>query len=115
MHNALFARIHIVQFNAEGRAVLSQRVNLQGRNLIQNMQAPLDRRRHIMVHRCNGAVRPAYLAPGQAQPFKCLRRCDLVDELQIDVEQRRLALRLCYDVLFPNLLEKCFRLTHCSS
>src|SRR5581483_8261525 len=62
----------------------------------------------IVIDCGDGAVRPAHLAARKAQPFKGLRRCDLVDQLQIDVEQRGFALRLDDDMLLPDFFEECF-------
>ena len=105
MHDALLALVHVVELDAEVRAVLAQGVDLRGGNLVDDVQPALDRRRHIVIDRGDGAVGPAHLAPSQPQPFKRLRGSDLVQQLQIDVEQRRLALRLddtCCSQTFSN-------------
>ena len=41
-----------------------------------------------MVDRREGPVRPADFAAGQPQPVERLRRGDLVDQVQVDVEER---------------------------
>ena len=97
--------IHVVKLNAEVRAVLAQRVNLRCRNLVHDVQTAFDRGRHVVIHRRDAAVRPADFAPGQTKPFKRLRRSDLVQQLQIDIDQRRLALRLRNHMLLPDLFE----------
>ena len=43
--------------------------------------------RHIVVHGRDGQFGPAHPAPGQADPVEGLRRCHLVDQVQVDVEQ----------------------------
>ena len=59
----------------------------------------------VVVDRGDGAVGAAQLAAGQAQAVERLRRGDLVDQLQVDVEDRRLAFGLGDDVLLPDLFE----------
>ena len=105
MHHALIRRVHAIQFNAKLGAVLVQRGDLLGRNLIDNVQPTLNRRRHIVIDRRDAAIRPAHLAARQAQPLKGLRRGDLVQQLQVDVQHRRLALRLNHHVLLPDLFK----------
>ena len=57
-----------------------------------------------MVHRRDGEVGPAHGAPGQAQAVERLRRRDLVDEVEVDVEEVGLALAVVDDVALPHLL-----------
>src|SRR5690242_6714013 len=65
-----------------------------------------------MIHRRDGQIGAPYLAPGHAQAIKCLRRCYLMDQMQIDVEDCRLALFRSHDMCIPDLLEHCLR-GHC--
>ena len=92
--DALLAAVDVVELDAEVRAIFAQRVNLRGRDLIDDVQTAFNRCGHIVIHGCDAAVRAADLAAGEAKSFECLRGSDLVQQLQIDVEQRRLALRL---------------------
>jgi hypothetical protein len=108
MHNSLLARVHVVELNAEFGAVGAQRGNLFGRDLVDNIQPAFNGRRHIVVDGRDGAVGAANLATGQPQAFKCLRRSDLVHELQVDVEQRGLALRLDNYMPLPYFFEQRF-------
>ena len=62
-----------------------------------------------MVHRRDGQVGTADAPAGEAEPLERLRRGDLVDEVEIDVEQRRAALLLEDDVPLPDLLEEGLR------
>ena len=50
--------------------------------------------------------------PGQAQPVERLRRGDLVDEVEVDVEQVGLAGRGVHDVVVPHLLGEGGRFGH---
>ena len=105
MHDALFARIHVVKLDAEFSAVCAQRGNLFGRDLIDDVEPPFDRRGHIVINRGNRAVPSSHLASRQPQPFKCLRRSHLMDQMQVDVEHGRLALRLDHHMLLPDLFK----------
>ncbi len=105
MHNALLARVDVIKLNAELDAVLAQRGNLFCRDLIQNIEPALNRRRHIVIHRGDGPVGTAHLAAGEAQTLKSLRRGDLVQKLQVDVKNRGLAFGLDHYVLLPDLLK----------
>jgi hypothetical protein len=58
-----------------------------------------------VIHRGDGAVGAAHLAAGEAQAFKRLRRGDLVQQLQVDVENGGLALRFDDYVLLPDFFK----------
>ena len=49
---------------------------------------------------------PAHRAALDAQALERLRRGDLVDEVEVDVEERRLAVLLADDVRVPDLVEE---------
>ena len=92
-----------VELDPELRAVLSQRLQLEPRELVGHRPV---RRRHAVVHRRDGQLGSSHTAPGQSQSLERLRRGHLVDEVEVDVEQRRLARHLTDDVLLPDLLEQ---------
>jgi hypothetical protein len=52
-------------------------------------------------------IRPTQLALCQAQAIEGLWRCDFVNEMKVDINQRRFARRLGDDVLLPDLLKEC--------
>ena len=58
-----------------------------------------------MVDGGDVAVGAAQLAAGEAEAVEGLRRGDLVDELEVDVEDRRLACGFGDDVLLPDFFE----------
>ena len=65
-----------------------------------------------MVLGRDGEVRPAQLAAGEAQAFKCLRRRHLVDQMKVDEEEVRLgvgsfAVPLAHNVRVPDFLGQC--------
>src|SRR5262249_26013873 len=66
--------------------------------------------RCVVVHRRDGQVRAAYPPAGHAERLECLRRCDLVDQMQIDEKEVGLAPGGADEVAVPDLLGK--RLRH---
>ena len=91
--DALAHVVHPEFEDAEVVAVLVQRLYLQPRDGIRDrLQATvaLDlRRRHVVVGRGDVGVDPPRLAAGQAQALERLRRGHLVEDVAVDVEQRR--------------------------
>ncbi len=91
----------------------AQRVYLSRGDLVGDDEAVLRAGGgHVVVHGGDVAIRPAQLAASQAQAIEGLRRCDLVDEVEVDVEDGRFAFRLGDDVLLPDLLKERLRLGH---
>ena len=103
VHDALVAVAEGVQRHPELGAVAPQRVHLDPRHRVRDRQLDVHRRDVVVLGR-QGQVRPAHRAAGQPQPVERLRTGDLVHEVQIDVEQVRLALGPAYDVGLPDLL-----------
>jgi hypothetical protein len=69
-------------------------------------------RRHVVIHRRDRQIGPPHLPAGEPQPLECLRRGDLVDEVQVDVEQRRLtgsSRTTCRSQTFSNRLRAAIR------
>ena len=60
--------------------------------------------RRVVVLGRQRQVGPAHRAAGQPQPVKRLRAGDLVHQVQVDVEQVRLAVGGAHDVRVPDLL-----------
>ena len=93
VHDALQRAEAILEADAELLAVALERVELLlgdgvGHRLVERPRG------RVVVHRGDGQVWPAHRAAGQAQAVERLGRRHLVDEVQIDVQQRRLARRL---------------------
>ena len=63
-------------------------------------------RRDVVIHRRDRQVGPAHRAARQPQRLERLRARHLVHEVQVDVEQRRLARPLVDDVRVPDLVEE---------
>ena len=70
-------------------AVLAQGFDLAGGDLVEDVQAVFDRRGgDVVVDGGDGAVGAAELATGEAEAVEGLGAGDLVDEVEIDVEDR---------------------------
>src|SRR5581483_7633036 len=102
-HDPLIAVAHRVQPNAELRAVLAQRLDLGAADRVVDRP---ESRRDVVVLGGDRQVGTADLSPGGAQPVEGLRTGDLVDQVQVDVEQVRLAGSPSYDVGVPDLLRQ---------
>ena len=68
-----------------------------------------DGRRNVVVDGGEGQVGAAHFAASEAKAFESLWRGDLVHEVQVDVEQRGLALGGTHDVCVPDFIEECLR------
>ena len=94
-----------VQAYAELRGVLAQRLDLGPRDRVGDGLVDVQRR-DVVVLGGERQVGSAYGPAGEAQPVEGLRRGDLVDEVEVDVEQVGLTLGLSDDVLVPHLLRQ---------
>ena len=64
-------------------------------------------RRDVVVLGRDRQLGAPHRAPRQPQPVERLRAGDLVDEVQVDVEEVRLAWRRAHEVAIPHLLREC--------
>src|SRR5271170_3956294 len=103
--DALVLRIDVVELDAKVSAVLAQGMNLFGRYLIRDDEAMVFDRRHIVVDRGHAAIGPADGAASESQSLKGLRRRDLVDQMEVDVQDRRFAFGRGDYVGIPDLFE----------
>src|SRR5579884_1777940 len=110
MNDALFGRVDIEKPYAEIAAILLQGFNLFLGNRIDDWRSPR-LGGNVVVDSCDRASRLADLTSGGAQPIKRLRRSDLMDQMQVDIEQRQLTFWRRYDVLVPDFFKQSFR--HC--
>jgi hypothetical protein len=65
-----------------------------------------------MIHRRLRVVGPPDLQAAVAQPWKSLRRGDLVDQVQVDIQHGRGTGLVDDDVIVPDLLKQRFGLAH---
>ena len=65
-----------------------------------------------MVHRRDGAVGPTHGEPPPLELIEGLGRSDFVNQVEVDIDDRRVILGLRRDdVPLPQLLEECERLS----
>ena len=104
MHDPVAAVAERVELDAELLAVGLEHPKLDLRLVVNDPKRPRERRRRV-VHRRDGILGPPNLQPSLAEAREGLRRRHLVDEMQVDVENRR-SVRLLYDdVVVPHLLK----------
>jgi hypothetical protein len=92
-----------VEADAELLRVRAQGVELRLRHRIRDRPG---QGRDVVVHRRDRQLGAPHRSAREPQPLECLGGGDLVHEVQVDVEQRRLALLLQDDVGVPDLLEE---------
>ncbi|GAB3984464.1 hypothetical protein GCM10029978_094220 [Actinoallomurus acanthiterrae] len=106
VHDALTGVAHRVQADAELRAVLAQRLDLGARHRVGDRLEDVGGR-DVVVLGGDRQVRAPDRTVRHAQAVEGLRAGDLVDEVEIDVEDVRLALGAPYDVRVVNLVRQC--------
>ena len=114
VHDPLVLVSHGVTGHAELRAVRVEGFELPARDRVLHAAAR-SRGGHVVVGSRDREGRSPYASACQPQPFECLRRGHLVDEVQVDVEQVGLsgAVAGADDVAAPDLFGE--RLRHGSS
>jgi hypothetical protein len=103
VHDALVAVAHRGEPDAELGGVLAQRLDLGAADRVGDRREDVQRR-DVVVLGGHRQVGTADLAAGRAQAVEGLRAGDLVDEVQVDVEQVRLAGGAADDVGVVDLL-----------
>ena len=84
-------------------------LDLLGGDLVDDVEAVFDAAGgDVVVDRGDGAVGAAELAAGHAEAVEGLRAGDLVDEVQVDVEDRGFACGFGDEVLLPDFFEESF-------
>ena len=110
--DALAHVVHLEFENAELVAVLVQGLHLNTRNLIGNgFQAALALApggRDVVVGGGDVGVDAPRLAPGQTQPLERLRRSHFMEDVTIDIDQRRTIVTPLHFVHFPELVVERF-------
>ena len=97
VHDALKRVIQIVELHAELGAVLHQLLHLDARHLAGGVDI-FGLGRNVMVHGGERLRRLTHLAAVGAQTVESLRRRHLMDQVTIDIEQRRLVRRFVNDM-----------------
>ena len=116
VHDALALVGHAEVLDAEVLDVPLERLHLGPRRdvgqegldgLGPRVEGVAVRRRHVVVHRRERAVGPPHGPAGEAQALEGLRRRHLVDQVAVDVDERRAGLVLGHDeVVVPDLVEE---------
>ena len=114
VHDAALRAVVIEQLHAEARAVRAQRVDLRARFIVHVRPLAVDvdgQRRRGVVERALGALGPAHRQAARVEFGESLRRGHFVDQVQVDVEDRRRRLGFGRDdVGVPQFVEQGFRL-----
>src|SRR5690606_16128971 len=105
VHDPLAGVVETEQGDAEVLAVLDQRGDLLLRERVADPQRPVGGG-DTVVDRRQGEVGTADPATGEPERLERLRRSDLVDQMEVDVEQVGLARSGANDVIVPDLLEQ---------
>src|SRR5207247_135709 len=106
MNNALLGRIDVKKLNVEFATILTKGFDLFCGDCVGDGQTTICCG-YVVVHSCNRQVGTTNTPTCRAQGSERLRRCDLMDQVQIDVEKRRLTRALPHDVRVPELFEQC--------
>ena len=96
--DALAARACLVERHVEHGAVGLECVELRLGERVGDRPTV---RGHVVVHRRDREIGPAQGAIGEAEPLEGLRRRDLVQQVEIDVDERGLARFVADDVALP--------------
>ncbi|MNZ51345.1 hypothetical protein D3C78_691550 [compost metagenome] len=108
--DALAAVVHLEFEDAEVVAVLVEGLHLQARHfVVDRLEAALALGlggRHVVVRGGDVGIHAPRLAPGQTQTFEGLRRGHFVQDLPVDVDQRRPIVALLDQVHVPELVIK---------
>ncbi len=102
--DALVAVVEIVKADAEILAILPQSIDLLPGDFVGNRQRSAGGR-HVMIDGRHRSLRPPDLSPRKPQALEGLRAGYLVDELQVDVQDRLFAAFRMDNVIVPDFLE----------
>src|SRR5262249_54587655 len=100
VHDALALAVNALVRDAELLAVGLQLLHLFGGDRVDNGERAV-RGGDAVIGGGEGQVRPAHLETALAQALECLRRRNVVDQVQVDVEQRRRSRLLVHDMGIP--------------
>ena len=104
VHDPLMAALDVVERDAELAAVGPHRLDLLARQRVANIELVVGR--HVVIDRGERQIRPPHPAARQPEPVKRLRTRHFVNQVPVDVQERRLVGR-GHDVAIPDLLKQC--------
>ena len=110
VHDTLAWVVDFELFDAVLDAVIVQGLHLNKRDRVFNaaiaLGALFHRGGHVVVRRCQVGIQTPGLTVGQTQAFKRLGRGHFVEQLAVDVDQRRTIIALFHQVLVPEFVVK---------
>jgi hypothetical protein len=115
MNNAVTDVVHLEFSDAVLVAIVVEGLHLQTRNRVGNgsdTALALRGRRYVVVRGRDVGINAPRLAPGQTQAFKGLRRGHFVNDVTVDVDQRRPIVALFDQVRIPKFVVKRFANHH---
>jgi hypothetical protein len=104
VNDALLGRMDVEKLNAKLAAIAAQCFDLLRGRRVSDRQTAIGRR-NVVIDRAESMIRASYFAAGLAQTIKRLRRRHLMNEVQIDVKECRLATRFTNNVRLPEFVE----------
>jgi hypothetical protein len=112
VHDTAVLTFEAFQGDTELVAVVDHLANLPGsRRLRDNIQVAQGRhryRRRGVIHGGQGQVRATHRQAALTQDIEGLRRGDFVDQVQVDVQHRRVGVALRHDyMVLPDFFEQC--------
>jgi hypothetical protein len=90
VHDALIVAEHVEKSDPRLAAIALKRRKLPHRGFVENRQIAI-LRGDGMVHDRESQVRPPYFSARFFQPGKCLRGSALVDQVAVNIDERRLS------------------------
>ena len=104
MDDALVGALHVEKQNPMLAAVAFERFKLRGSYMVCQRQVTVLGRDGV-VHNGEGQVGPSNFAPRDPEAGKSLRRCPLVDEVAVDIDESGLAGLVGNEMSLPDLCE----------
>src|SRR5215510_2184659 len=104
MHDSLLGRMHVKETHAKFGAVLTKGFYLRGSNWISDTYSARISR-DVMVYGSNCELRTAHSPSIELQSLKCLWRGYFMHQVQVDIQQRRLASLFSDDMRIPDFFE----------
>src|SRR5882672_11434052 len=114
MHDALILAVHVEEADAGFAAVFFESLELQARVGIKDRKSAVFGRNGVVHHR-ESEVRAAHLAAFRLKSGEGLRGSALVNQMAVNIDERRMAGRFVNNVGVPDLLVERFRCHGCSS
>src|SRR4051812_45941173 len=90
MNNALIYILHIIKGQTKTTSILLHCCDRQAALLIYDIEHTSSiYGRHVMIKDGNSSVGATYRTPGSFKTCKGLRRCDLVDQMAVNIKNSR--------------------------